>query len=354
MFKPYKFISFEDLDHDPFGMLMVGRSFESGSGYRYGFNGKEQDDEINGNGNIYDYCFRIYNSRLGRFLSVDPLYRSFAYLTPFQFSGNRPISSIDLDGLEDIYYNDELVVTTDKNPALEINTSTELVGGYINKFQDKTLNNSNNWAIIEDNQFSLGLGLTKQLSSEEVFEIYDLYNNIPDQFKSNEEEYKSAVIQAIANKYFLGDQDFGRAKALLESNALKNSAGSTVEESKSLFISFVGIKTDNNLPADSPDLTGKKDSQGNDESNLWSLSNALGHEFLAHVGYSVFDNCCDDQAAEHTMLEANDKSHPIKIFWPGTINSTPIDKVPSSPGSENSDAAKIYWQNKAEVTKKQN
>ena len=34
---------------------------ESCSGiYRYGFNGKEMDNEISGNGNSYDYGFRIY------------------------------------------------------------------------------------------------------------------------------------------------------------------------------------------------------------------------------------------------------------------------------------------------------
>ncbi len=41
--------------------------------YRYGFNGKESDDEIKGEGNQQDYGMRIYDTRLGRFLSVDPL-----------------------------------------------------------------------------------------------------------------------------------------------------------------------------------------------------------------------------------------------------------------------------------------
>ncbi len=79
------------LNYDPGGMLLVGRSWESGSGYRYGFNGKEQDDDVSGNGNQYDYGFRIYNPRLGKFLSVDPLFKSYAELTPYQFASNRPI-----------------------------------------------------------------------------------------------------------------------------------------------------------------------------------------------------------------------------------------------------------------------
>jgi RHS repeat-associated protein len=47
---------------------------ESGSSiYRYGFNGKENDNEAKGEGNQQDYGMRIYDPRLGRFLSMDPL-----------------------------------------------------------------------------------------------------------------------------------------------------------------------------------------------------------------------------------------------------------------------------------------
>jgi RHS repeat-associated protein len=58
-------------------------------GYRFGFNGKEMDNEVSGGGNSYDYGFRIYNPRLGRFLSTDPLTSSFPYYTPYQYAGNK-------------------------------------------------------------------------------------------------------------------------------------------------------------------------------------------------------------------------------------------------------------------------
>jgi RHS repeat-associated protein len=80
-------------------MLLVGRTFDVN--YRYGFNGKEHDTDPYGQGNVYDYGFRIYNPRLGKFLSVDPLSKSFPWYTPYQFSGNKPIWCIDLDGLEE-------------------------------------------------------------------------------------------------------------------------------------------------------------------------------------------------------------------------------------------------------------
>jgi len=76
--------------------------------YCFGFNGKEQDNEVSGSGNSYDYGFRIYNPRLGRFLSVDPLTKSYPWYTPYQFAGNKPIVAIDLDGLEEFVVSDAL------------------------------------------------------------------------------------------------------------------------------------------------------------------------------------------------------------------------------------------------------
>ena len=82
-------------------MPMPGRNYQSSNKYRYGFNGKEKDDEgLGGGGSTYDYGFRIYNPALGKFLSVDPLTRKYAMLTPYQFASNMPIAAIDLDGLE--------------------------------------------------------------------------------------------------------------------------------------------------------------------------------------------------------------------------------------------------------------
>ena len=71
---------------------------------RYGFNGKLKDNEIEGEGDVYDYGMRMLDVRLGRFLRVDPLERSFPMLTPYQYASNSPISGIDLDGLEKVIY----------------------------------------------------------------------------------------------------------------------------------------------------------------------------------------------------------------------------------------------------------
>jgi RHS repeat-associated protein len=89
-------------DYYAFGMQMPGRKLSGG--YRYGFNGKENDNEVKGEGNSQDYGMRIYDGRIGKFLSVDPLTKGFPQLTPYQFASNSPIANIDLDGLERIHF----------------------------------------------------------------------------------------------------------------------------------------------------------------------------------------------------------------------------------------------------------
>lgn len=88
-------------DYYPFGMMMPGRKYSiANTNYRYGFNGKENDNEVKGEGNQQDYGMRIYDPRLVRFLSVDPVANKYPELTPYQFASNRPIDGIDRDGLE--------------------------------------------------------------------------------------------------------------------------------------------------------------------------------------------------------------------------------------------------------------
>ena len=81
---------------------IAGNSVYANKIYRYGFNNKENDNEVEGQGNWQDYGMRMYSPRLGRFPSVDPLKAKYPYLTPYQFASNSPISGVDLDGLE--YY----------------------------------------------------------------------------------------------------------------------------------------------------------------------------------------------------------------------------------------------------------
>jgi RHS repeat-associated protein len=90
-----------------FGSPMPGRGFDS-SDYRFGFNGKELDNEIKGNGNSLDFGARIYDPRLGRWLSLDPLMAKYPGMSPYNYTANNPVLYIDQDGRDyGVYVNHE-------------------------------------------------------------------------------------------------------------------------------------------------------------------------------------------------------------------------------------------------------
>ena len=82
---------------------MKGRSFkdEAYDSYRFGFNGMEKDDNFNAKGDDfahYDFGARMYDARLGRWLSRDPLERKYASLSPYNFVANSPLMFVDPNG----------------------------------------------------------------------------------------------------------------------------------------------------------------------------------------------------------------------------------------------------------------
>ena len=77
-------------------MLQPNRAFSSGNSYRYGFGGKEKASEITGDD--YDFGERIYDSRLGRWLSMDKLKDIYSAFSPYNFTVSNPMSFVDNDG----------------------------------------------------------------------------------------------------------------------------------------------------------------------------------------------------------------------------------------------------------------
>ena len=87
----------------PFGMVMPGRNWQAGtaSGYRFGFQNQEIDNQIKGVENSLNYTFRMYDCRIGRFFNLDPLTAKYPYYSPYQFSGNKVIAFREMEGLEE-------------------------------------------------------------------------------------------------------------------------------------------------------------------------------------------------------------------------------------------------------------
>jgi len=77
-------------------MLLVGRSWEVGNEYRYGFNTQEQDDEVYGNGNLNTAEFWEFDTRIGRRWNNDPV--NIPDNSPYLCFGNNPIFFNDIKG----------------------------------------------------------------------------------------------------------------------------------------------------------------------------------------------------------------------------------------------------------------
>lgn len=110
-------------DYYPFGMLQPGRQWNTTS-YRFGFNGKENDNEVKGIGNSVDFGARIYDSRLGRWMACDPKSAKYPSISPYAFVANSPIIAIDPNG-------EEIAVTSETNEETGKTTITITVSGII-------------------------------------------------------------------------------------------------------------------------------------------------------------------------------------------------------------------------------
>ncbi|NVK64868.1 MAG: hypothetical protein HWE22_09785, partial [Flavobacteriales bacterium] len=64
----------------------------------YSFQGQEHDDEVKGKGNSISYQARIYDPRIGRWLSVDPYSSAHKGYSPYNFALNSPLVLVDPTG----------------------------------------------------------------------------------------------------------------------------------------------------------------------------------------------------------------------------------------------------------------
>ena len=99
----------------------------SSDSYRYGFNGKEKDDELKGEGNSYDFGERLLDTRVGRWWSTDNFEKP--WLSPYQFAGNNPVNHIDPDGNDEIhfYYKTQQVLDQDGKAYTQLILSVDII-----------------------------------------------------------------------------------------------------------------------------------------------------------------------------------------------------------------------------------
>jgi RHS repeat-associated protein len=88
-----------------FGMPMPDRNSNLDA-YRFGFQGQEMDNEIYGDGGLIAFDERGYDSRLARWISIDPLFAKHPYCSPYVFVANNPILNKEIDGRDYAVYVD--------------------------------------------------------------------------------------------------------------------------------------------------------------------------------------------------------------------------------------------------------
>ncbi|MCU0415797.1 MAG: hypothetical protein MUE33_01310 [Cytophagaceae bacterium] len=230
------------MDYYPFGMEIADRSYNDS--YRYGFNGKEKDKNEWNAGSIYDYGFRIYDPRLGKFLSVDPLTSDYPWYTPYQFSGNKPICNIDLDGLEDFYaangklmlsgpykieYASQVIKKYENNISLSLKIDQSLFNVDITGFV-KDVNRQNQ---IADNKRYLAYQLTNLIYTDPI------YNSTPGPKDPVPDKNYQALYQVtlsniaydnFTNLYYVNG--FDRMYSISESDILKSTLDIGIDKAK--------------------------------------------------------------------------------------------------------------------------
>jgi RHS repeat-associated protein len=128
-------------DYDAWGQVEEGRSVNQGmSDTRYKYTGKERDVE-----SLYDYFgARYYDSRIGRWFSVDPHFEDYISWSPYHFAADNPIKVVELDGM-DYYY------TTEGKYLGQDNRETQYVYAVSN----------DSWSGTDGNYIVLESGLTQ-------------------------------------------------------------------------------------------------------------------------------------------------------------------------------------------------
>ncbi len=93
----------QETHYDPFGLRLEGSYINnSAPDNMYQYNGKENNTDHGLN--FIDYGARWYNPTIGRFSSIDPSCKERAWVNPFNFVQNNPISRVDPSGMLDSTY----------------------------------------------------------------------------------------------------------------------------------------------------------------------------------------------------------------------------------------------------------
>ena len=200
-------------DYSPFGVELADRTW-SIEEYRSGFNGKEKVTEITGNSSDYDFGARVYDARLGKFLSIDPKVSSFPSISPNCFAANNPILFIDYNGNGPKV---AIIIGTEGNSDFEQHVSYLKSQGYDiiyaetgQKVLEELRSRAANGDVPIENLNILSHG----------YEEYGIIGNMQNSGIYTDDGFVNAIKDQAMNNAYSDDEDNENARNYVEQNAI--------------------------------------------------------------------------------------------------------------------------------------
>jgi len=193
-------------DYYPFGAPIHGRGYAS-EGYRFGFNGKEIDDETQ----TQDYGMRIYDWGLGRFLSVDPLAAKYPWQSPYVSMDNNPILKNDLTGQSgEVAINKQSkTITISANLIFYGEAATPELAKQTAADVQKLWNGANGKVNIDGVEYSVQFDITSEYRNAEGpidATAFFFEKGLNDDVKNNYIEVKNKVDEGVSNMVMGGNE----------------------------------------------------------------------------------------------------------------------------------------------------
>ncbi|MFL0108832.1 RHS repeat domain-containing protein [Tenacibaculum maritimum] len=188
----------EESNYYPFGLEHKGynnniSSLGNSTAQKFGYNGKELNDDLVGGSrlNWHDFGARNYDASLGRWMNLDPLAEEMRRYSPYNFAFDNPIYFVDPDGMAPKSPDDVIVLTYGKfRPGHGTGHQAILIG------DDET-----GWTFYsKDKDYGTEDGKNDQFTIKTFGSVKEFANSEYNTFKSDYDDGKGKETSHIDSK----------------------------------------------------------------------------------------------------------------------------------------------------------
>lgn len=252
----------------------------------------EKDNEMKGIGNSLDFGARMYDSRLGRWLSLDPLQAKYPNLSPYNGFENNPIYFADPDGKD-------AKVTINKN-LITVTTVIQIYGDAAT--QD--IANTYQSGIVEKWHFQSD-GTNWKYTDPKTKEVYDVVFVTEVKLYGGKEKSTPFIIPESWNPYNTDNfievsSKQNRSNVRLGDEGVWRSEGRELKDGSGNLIRKMSLEEDNPAPHEFGHLLGLRDrySDKNGVSKGWK-GNIMGESRTGKVEQRNIDAIVEDAVEKY-------------------------------------------------------